>query len=82
MKKYLKKIEMAGIAMLFLGTVVGHLVRMDIGGICAGIGLLLWVFTVVLKAINWNEYRRDNNVNIFIMLGAIIAIFYTLIRLR
>jgi hypothetical protein len=39
--------------------------------------MLLWVFTVVYKAFHWQEFRRDNILNIIIMLGAIIAIFIT-----
>lgn len=79
MKKYLKEMEIAGIILLFIGVILGHTVGMATGACAVAIGLLLWVATVVIKAFNWNEYRRDNIVNIFVMLGAIILIFISLI---
>jgi len=79
MKKYLKELEIAGIILLFIGVILGHTVGMATGACAVAIGLLLWVTTVVIKAFNWNEYRRDNIVNIFVMLGAIILIFISLI---
>lgn len=79
MKKYLKELEIAGIILLFIGVILGHTVGMTTGACAAAIGLLLWVATVIIKAFNWNEYRRDNIVNIFVMLGAIILIFISLI---
>jgi hypothetical protein len=75
MKKYLKEIETAGIILLFLAAVIGHLVNMEAGAMLAIIGLLLWVTTVVVKAMNWEKYQRENILNIIIMLGAILAIF-------
>lgn len=79
MKKYLKEMEIAGIILLFIGVILGHTVGMATGACAVAIGLLLWVATVVIKAFNWNEFRRDNIVNIFVMLGAIILIFISLI---
>jgi hypothetical protein len=79
MKKYLKELEIAGIILLFIGVILGHTVGMTTGACAVAIGLLLWVATVVIKAFNWNEFRRDNIVNIFVMLGAIILIFISLI---
>lgn len=79
MKKYLKELEIAGIILLFIGVILGHTVGMATGACAVAIGLLIWVATVVIKAFNWNEFRRDNIVNIFVMLGAIILIFISLI---
>lgn len=79
MKKYLKEMEIAGIILLFIGVILGHTVGMATGACAVAIGLLLWVTTVIIKAFNWNEFRRDNIVNIFVMLGAIILIFISLI---
>ena len=81
MKKYLREIETSGIIMLFLGFILGHLISMDTGAIMAAIGLLLWASVVVYKALHWNVYRRDNILNIIIMMGAVIAIFITFRRL-
>lgn len=80
-KKYLKEIEIAGIIMLFIGFILGHLVSMTFGAMAVVVGLMLWLLTVVIKALNWNQYRRDNMINIYIMLGAII-IFLIVLYLR
>ena len=77
MKKYLKELEISGIAMMFIGIIMGRLLGSDICTLIIIIGMLLWVFTVVYKAFHWQEFRRDNILNIIIMLGAIIAIFIT-----
>ncbi len=74
MKKYLREIEISGIILLFIGTCVGHFVSVNAGAIVSLIGILLWVAVVIYKSLKWQEYRRDNIVNIFIMLGAILAI--------
>jgi len=75
MKKYLKEIETSGIIMLFLGVILGHVVNIYTGALASAIGLLLWVVTVIYKAFHWDIYRRENIVNIIIMLGAILGIF-------
>jgi K+-sensing histidine kinase KdpD len=75
MKKYLKEIETSGMIMLFLGAILGHAVNMNAGAIAAAIGLLLWVVIIIYKALHWELYRRDNLLNIFVMLGAILTIF-------
>ena len=77
-KKYLKEIELAGIILLFLGFVVGHLVSMPLGAMIMVVGLLIWLFSVVYKALHWKQYQRENMVNIYIMLGAIIIFLITL----
>ena len=75
MKKYLKEIETAGIILLFIGVILGHSVGMNLGAAFVAIGLVLWVITIIIKAMDWEKYRRDNILNIIIMLGAILAIF-------
>lgn len=75
MKKYLKEIETAGIILLFIGVILGHSVGMGLGAAFVAIGLVLWVITIIIKAMDWEKYRRDNILNIIIMLGAILAIF-------
>lgn len=77
MKKYLKEIETVGIIMMFVGVILGHTAGMNLGAVFVVIGILLWVATVVIKSMDWEKYRRDNIVNIVIMLGAILAIFAT-----
>ena len=80
-KKYLKEIELAGIILLFLGFVVGHLVSMPLGAMIVVVGLLIWLFSVVYKALRWKQYPRENMVNVYIMLGAIL-IFLIILFLR
>jgi len=82
MKNYLKEIETSGIVLLFLGVILGRMANMELGAMISVVGLLLWVLTVVVKAFNWQQYRRDNILNIIIMLGAIVAIFFTLTLLK
>ncbi len=80
-KKYLKEIELAGTILLFIGFVLGHLVSMPFGAMIVVVGLFLWLFTVLFKALNWKRYQRENMVNVCIMLVAII-IFLIMICLR
>lgn len=77
-KKYLKEIELAGIILLFLGFVIGHLANMPFGAMVVVVGLFLWFLTIVYKALHWKQYQRENMVNIYIMLGAIIIFLITL----
>jgi len=77
-KRYLKEIELAGIILLFIGCVLGHLVSMPFGALIVVVGLLLWLFTVIFKALNWKQYQRENMVNVYIMSGAIIIFLITL----
>ena len=77
MKKSLKEIELSGNILLIIGAIVGHLANIYTGASIVSIGLLLWVIVVIYKALNWQEYRRDNILNIYIMIGAIIALFIT-----
>ena len=80
-KKYLREIELAGIILLFIGFILGHLVNLQLGAMIVVIGLLIWLFSVVYKAINWKQYQRENIVNIYVMTGAII-IFLIMLFLR
>lgn len=75
MKKYLNEIEIASIVLLAAGSLIGRIANMTFGALMVGVGLLLWAYTVVVKALSWQQYRRDNIVNICIMMGAILAIF-------
>ena len=74
MKRYLKEIEYASIILLASGWLIGRIANMTFGALMVVVGLLLWAFTIVVKALDWQHYRRDNIVNICIMMGAIIAI--------
>ena len=82
MKKYLKEIELSGILLLFIGCIIHYAGKTQwaVGVILIGIGL--WVLQLVIKAFNWQTYRRDNMVNIAIMLGAIVALFISMILMK
>lgn len=80
-KKYLREIELAGIILLFIGFVLGHLMSLQLGAMIVVVGLLLWLFTVIFKALNWKQYQRENIINIYVMSGAII-IFLIMLFLR
>ena len=82
MKKYINIIEKAGIIMMFLGVILGHAMSMQTGAICVLIGMVLWVITVLWKALKWNEYRRENITNIYVMIGAIVIIIMFLLNIR
>ena len=77
MKRYLKEIEYASIILLASGWLIGRIANMTFGALMVVVGLLLWGVTIVVKALDWQHYRRDNIVNICIMMGAIIVIFIT-----
>ena len=77
MKKYLNEIELAGMILLFIGAFCGKGLNPNTLILILAIGLLLWVGVVIYKALKWEEYRRDNILNIIIMICAIISIFIT-----
>ena len=75
MKKYLKEIEISGIILMLLGCFIKWKWTVWL----CGLGLILWLIPLVYKAFHWEEYKRDNIVNIVIMTGAIIAIMTIMI---
>jgi hypothetical protein len=79
MKKYIKEIEIAGIVLLFIGTILGRVYNMTLGAMIVIVGLILWILTFIVKALNWEQYRHDNIINIAIIIGAIVTIYITLI---
>lgn len=78
MRKYLKEIEMSGILMLIIGVIITKLNYPNWGTYVILIGILLWLTEVVYKAFHWLEYRRDNMVNIAMMLGVIVILIGTM----
>ena len=74
MKKYLREIEISAMMLMFIGIIISISGKMDWGTWIQLIGIALWVIEVVYKAFRWEEYRRDNILNIIIMTGAIISI--------
>lgn len=80
MKKYLNEISMAGILLLFIGVVIGHMLGMQYGAWPCGVGLLLAMMIIVYKACHWKEYERENKRNIAIMLCTIILLYLMMLR--
>lgn len=80
MKKYLKEIEVAGLVLVVIGIVLACMYNSIIGGGFCGIGLLLWIVTVLYKAFHWNDYARENKQNISIILLTIFLLLIQLLR--
>lgn len=85
-KKNLKQIEMTSYVLMFIGIIMRRLIGMAMGGIVGvvgvivtAIGILLWVFMLIYKSMNWQEYRKDNIKYIFMMLFVIILMFVGMI---
>ena len=70
MRKYLKEIEISGVILMLMGCFI----RWDWTIWLCAVGIFLWLIPLVYKAFHWEEYRRDNILNIAIMAGAIIVI--------
>ena len=70
MRKYLKEIEISGVILMLMGCFI----RWDWTIWLCAVGIILWLIPLVYKAFHWEEYRRDNILNIAIMAGAIIVI--------
>lgn len=79
MKKYLKEIELSGILLMVVGVVLYRLLSLHIGYIACAIGIALWLVSLVYKAFNWQEYRKDNMQNIFMMLLIIVLLFFSMV---
>ena len=76
MRKYLSQIKTAGIVLMIIGIVMYRLMGIASGFIACGIGIALWVFELIYKAVNWNEYRKDNmqnNIQILIVIMLLIG---------
>lgn len=85
-KKNLKQIEMTSYVLMLIGIIMRRLIGMAmggivgvVGGIVTAIGILLWVFMLIYKSMNWQEYRKDNIKYIFMMLFVIILMFVGMI---
>ena len=79
MRKYLKEIRLSGLILMIIGVVMYRLLGMPSGYVACGIGILLWLIEVVYKAFHWQEYRRDNQQNIWMMLLIILLLFITML---
>ena len=82
MKKYLREIELSGIILMIIGIAMYRLMGMQAGYVACGIGIALWLTEVIYKAFHWQEYRRDNLQNIFMMLIIIMLLLGIMIFSR
>ena len=82
MKKYLKELEISGVILMFIGCIMHRLWSLPVGIWACSIGMLLWLLVVIYKAFHWKEYQRENRMNIIIMLGVIILLWFLIIRMR
>ena len=72
----MNQIKTAGIVLMIVGIVMNRLMGIASGFIACGIGIALWVFEVIYKAVNWNEYQKDNmqnNIQILIVIMLLIG---------
>jgi len=79
MRKYLSQIKTVGILLMIVGIVMYRLMGIASGFIACGIGIALWVFEVIYKAVNWNEYQKDNmqnNIQILIVIMLLIGAMF------
>ena len=79
MKKYLREIEASGMILMAIGIILALIVGSNYGMWPCIVGVLLWVITIIYKAIHWNEYTNENKKNIAIMLIAILIILVKMI---
>ena len=82
MKKYLKELEISGVILMFIGCIMHRLWSLPVGIWACSIGMLFWLLVVIYKAFHWKEYQRENRMNIIIMLGVIILLWFLIIRMR
>ena len=68
MKKYIKEIKISGLLLMLLGIISYRLFSLQAGVWMCIIGIALWMVEIVYKALNWEEYRKDNTQNIIIMI--------------
>ena len=76
MRKYLNQIKTTGIVLMIVGILMYRVMGIMSGYIACGIGIALWVFEVIYKAVNWNEYQKDNmqnNIQILIVIMLLIG---------
>ena len=81
MKKYLKKIENTSIVLMLIGCVGHRFLHFSWASWVCIAGLIGVLGVVVFKAVNWQEYAKDNKQNILMMLFVIILMFILMLRL-
>ncbi len=74
MKKYIKEIKISGLLLMLLGIISYRLFSLQAGVWMCIIGIALWMVEIVYKALNWEEYRKDNTQNIIIMILVIVLL--------
>jgi FtsH-binding integral membrane protein len=78
MKKYLREIQLSSAILCIIGVVLAWIKGNQVGMWPCAVGVLLFIFVVIYKALNWKEYERDNKQNIGIIL---IATFILIIQM-
>lgn len=82
MKKYLREIEISGMALTGIGVVCALLWGSAFGAWPCGIGLALLLVIFLYKAFHWKEYERENKQYIVIILLAIIIMFIQILTIK
>ena len=81
MKKYLREIQLSSAILCIIGVVLAWIKGNQVGMWPCAVGVLLFIFVVIYKALNWKEYERDNKQNIgIILIATLILIIQMLLR--
>ena len=81
MKKYLREIQLSSAILCIIGVVLAWIKGNQVGMWPCAVGVLLFIFVVIYKALNWKEYERDNKQNIgIILIATFILIIQMLLR--
>ena len=81
MKKYLREIQLSSAILCIIGVVLAWIKGNQVGMWPCAVGVLLFLFVVIYKALNWKEYERDNKQNIgIILIATFILIIQMLLR--
>ena len=81
MKNYLREIQLSSAILCIIGVVLAWIKGNQVGMWPCAVGVLLFIFVVIYKALNWKEYERDNKQNIgIILIATFILIIQMLLR--
>jgi hypothetical protein len=81
-KKYLREIEIAGMALIGIGLLIAYTAGKNYGAWPCGAGMLVLLVPYLYKAFHWKEYERENKRYILIMLFCILLLFIQMLMRR
>lgn len=78
-KKYLREIEIAGMALIGIGLLIAYTAGKNYGAWPCGAGMLVLLVPYLYKAFHWKEYEQENRRNIWIIVLCILIIYIQLL---